>query len=237
MKKFTTLLACLFSAVFLVTSCSKDDANISSTQSDELKEVSEGNVKELLENISSAYGYGSINVNDEGTHYGASGSFGEIAYKFFSTETEMANSVIKMSVYFADVDSTFFMYSNPDLTVNKITFRGLEGYHLDGYRNQDFQDLYYLSNEKVVSDLEVTGIDPGRTRALTLALAYTFAPQHIGQGIAAPSEPVNPTFKVRVRRDTVDAAQQSYCADPDCVVRDGFIRMGRVFLVWWHCAC
>lgn len=235
MKKIILLFSALTLALFTYTSCTKDDTVVATSQGTEDPEESKGDVAQLLSSITGIYGYDDVRVDGD-IHIASANSVVGMEYRFFSNETDLDNNIIKLSVYFPGVDSTYYLYSNPDEQINKVTYRSEGGNHINQYKLSGFGDLF-LFHSKVVTTLDVTAGDSPLKRALTLAIAYTFAP-------TLTTEPVTPkttddTLKVNVKGGLYDAVLQlaNQCGSTSCFKRDGYIHVGHVWLVWGSCTC
>lgn len=235
MKKITLLFSALIMALFVYTSCTKDDTIVATSQGTGTEAESDGDVANLLASMTGIYGYDKVEV-DGRVHTASTHGATAAIYKFYSDGTDLDNNIIKMSIYFPAIDSTYYLYSNPDETVNKVTYRGEGGSHINEYKLADFQDLY-LFDSKIVTGMDILTSDNSLKRALTLAIAYTFAPALTSQ----PIEPVDPknTVKVSVKGGLYDAVMQlaNQCGATSCFRRDGYIHVGHTWLVWGSCTC
>lgn len=242
MIRYFLFVFCFALASLFYISCTKEESIITRQESADVDFEKDSGGLGMMARVIHQYGYDQI-VVESGIHNALTNDSAQMQYKFHSTETELGDNIIKVSVYFPDIDSTFFLWSDPDSAVNKIRFRSAGGNYLSTFPSSSFIDLtnfivYDDKNEQVGSDLQVDSLNSRLMKATLVSIVYTFAPEIIGEGIN-PVEPPSPVYVVTIRRGKTNAflAAAAHCDPAICFQRDGYIRLGNIYIVWGSCTC
>lgn len=164
-----------------------------------------------------------------------------VKYRFYSSETELANNIVKVSLYFPEIDSTFALICNPDSAVNSIQLKKAQGQVLSAFPTTGFQDIsHYVviddKNVQVGSNLTIDSSNTFLQKAIAISLPYTSEPVIIGTEIE-PVEPTGGSFRITIRRGRGNAieAAANHCVPSILFQKDGESHIGNIYIIRGHC--